>query len=448
MAARSFLLASVVAAPLLTGVPTLLAQEQTPQVENAPFKFEGQVNSAAVMVRSGPGENYYATARLEKGVPVTVVGIQFDWLKVIPPQGSFSVVAKQFVDKQGDSTVGRVNTDNLNVRAGSSLTPVKVTIQCKLQKGDTVTILDQQDEYYKIQPPPSAYVYIHRKFVDPVKQIDLVDNTRPNKPDATNANDQTEQGALTRRDDNAIGNPTTRPVKEVIAGNTPTTRPVRETQARAQEVDVLAERLKAENRFDELENTIRINEGKGLEEQPFPQLLSAYQELLKNEYLPRPSRQMSELRVASLTIKVRAQNEFNESRRQLADARSRLDELRARRQQLAQQIELTVFAAVGHLQPSTVQVGEGTLYRLTDPKTNRTLCYVRSADPAFVTFVDKFVGVRGQVIVDGGLSLKVVNATEIANVDPAKVNNGVSAPLIPQSLIAAPLSNTATTNGN
>src|SRR5437870_10093343 len=63
-----------------------------PAVDNSKVSFAGVVNSNAVYVRSGPGENYYATLKLEKGAQVTVVGLKFDWLKIVPPDGSFSYV--------------------------------------------------------------------------------------------------------------------------------------------------------------------------------------------------------------------------------------------------------------------------------------------------------------------------------------------------------------------
>jgi hypothetical protein len=92
---------------------------------------------------------------------------------------------------------------------------------------------------------------------------------------------------------------------------------------------------------------------------------------------------------------------------------------------------------VGSLQASTLQVGSQTLYRLIDPATARTLCYVRSNDPKFVTFIDNFVGVKGDLVSDPQLTMRVVVASEIATVDPSAVNRTVSAQIAPPSLISA-----------
>src|SRR4030095_11351154 len=81
-------------------LPSALRAEEpklAPEVPNSKYQFLGQITSNAVQIRSGPGENYYATMKLDEGKQVTVVGIKYDWLKIVPPPGSFSVVAKAFI---------------------------------------------------------------------------------------------------------------------------------------------------------------------------------------------------------------------------------------------------------------------------------------------------------------------------------------------------------------
>src|SRR5437868_1423413 len=77
------ILACVVASAILAGPAAARGQdpaENQPAVENSKFHFQGVVNAASVYIRSGPGENYYPTTKLEKGASVTVVGIKFEWL--------------------------------------------------------------------------------------------------------------------------------------------------------------------------------------------------------------------------------------------------------------------------------------------------------------------------------------------------------------------------------
>src|SRR5260221_13748453 len=137
------------------------------EVENSKFSTSGVIMSNAVFVRCGPGDNYYPTLKLDKGAKVKVVGAKFDWLKVVPPDGSFCYVARLYVDRHGDGKVGRVNKDSINVRAGSSLSALKIGILCELNQGEDVEILGEEQEYFRIKPPAKAYPYRNKKYVEP-----------------------------------------------------------------------------------------------------------------------------------------------------------------------------------------------------------------------------------------------------------------------------------------
>src|SRR5437762_14383948 len=114
-----FLALTVVSCSLLTFAACGLARADdpatpVPEIDNSRFQFEGRVNGSAVYIRSAPSENDYPTMKLEQGQTVTVVGLKFDWLKIVPPEGSFCYVAKAYVEKRGDGSIGRVN-NQLNV---------------------------------------------------------------------------------------------------------------------------------------------------------------------------------------------------------------------------------------------------------------------------------------------------------------------------------------------
>src|SRR5947208_2203375 len=147
------------------------AAAPVPDVKNSNYQWKAVVNANGVLIRSGAGDNYYPTQRLDKGTNVIVVGNKFDWLKIIPPEGSFSYVAKTYVEKTGDGSIGRVTRPDLNVRAGSSLNQIKTAIQTKLNEGDKVEIIGEADEYFKIKPPAGAYLYVDKRFVDPVENL-------------------------------------------------------------------------------------------------------------------------------------------------------------------------------------------------------------------------------------------------------------------------------------
>jgi hypothetical protein len=75
------------------------------------------------------------------------------------------------------------------------------------------------------------------------------------------------------------------------------------------------------------------------------------------------------------------------------------------------------------------------LYRLTDPQTGRTVCYIRSDDPKYGSLLGQFIGVKGAVTPDATLNLKVVAPTEWATVDPNQLYRGVAAEIVPPSLL-------------
>ena len=104
---------------------------------------------------------------------------------------------------------------------------------------------------------------------------------------------------------------------------------------------------------------------------------------------------------------------------------------------------VAIYTAVGELQTSSLQLGSKTLYRLTDPANSRTVCYLRSDDGKLISFMGKFIGVKGELATDPQLSLRVINMTEAVAVEPAKVNHGVTATVIPPSMIAVDDANTA-----
>ena len=67
------------------------AAQESPQadIENAKYQFEG-ILIRPEFVRASPGENFYPTIKLDKDAHIVVVGAKGSWLKVVPPEGSFS----------------------------------------------------------------------------------------------------------------------------------------------------------------------------------------------------------------------------------------------------------------------------------------------------------------------------------------------------------------------
>jgi uncharacterized protein YgiM (DUF1202 family) len=401
--------------PLLT--LSLAAQEAVqvqPAVENSRFQFSGVVNSPDVYLRSGPGEEWYATEKLPQGSAVTVVGIKFDWLKITPPSDAFCYVSKLYVDRRGDGSIGRVTHPNINVRAGSATTAVKSTVLAQLNVGDEVKILGEEDEYYKIAPPPGAYLYVNKQFIDPVKAVAV--NASAKSPDVVIADAPATQPAETL----ATDTPTTQPTAQAPAGPTP-------------------EEL-ATTQFDALETEFAAASQKPLEEQPAADLAKRYEALTKNTALPAADQQTAGFRLAVLKVRLDAQARLADLHKSDDAAAQQAKLLTTERDELQKRLDanqVTLYAAVGQLETSSLQFGAGTLYRLVDPATGRTLIYLRGQDADAVKLMGQFVGVRGDPIIDERLNVKVIPCTVIETVDPAQVNTKVMAGITPQSLVSS-----------
>jgi len=456
---RSLLVgASALALMTVAGV---LAQDvvQPPAVENSKYQVQGLTNGGPVNVRSGPGEGYYATQMLDKGAAVTVVGIKFDWLKIVPPDGSFSYVGSVFVDRSPDGTTGKINRADVNIRAGSQLNASKTTVQTRLGIGDTVQILGKEDEYLRIKPPAGAYLYVKKDFVEIVKAqtgtaslpTDSAGGTAPANP-ASNSDPtsklpkatapiiQTPDVITTATPASATTMPTTAPSQTASAA---TTQPGA-TAAAAAPPPPTAEELfgKYEQEFTELSK-------QPLAEQSLGDLTAKYQAIEKSTDLSDELKRVVQLRLATLAGRSQSQTKLLAARKIEKEAAQKQLVLQAEQQELAErlkQTEVEIFAAVGTLEPSSLQVGGGTLYRLTDPDSGRTMIYIRSADAKIADMIGKFVGVKGEATTDSQLSLRVITPSDIEPVDPAKVNGSVAAEIIPPSLLARQASASSTGN--
>ena len=126
--------------------------------------YVGEVAVDVLNVRSGPSTNYYVVTRLHGG-HVRVVGEESSWLAVVPPEGCFSLIAAEYVDR-GDGVHGVVNGDNVRVRAGSELSSHSYAVQLKLDRGASVKVLGEADEQYlKIEPPAGATLWVSGEHI-------------------------------------------------------------------------------------------------------------------------------------------------------------------------------------------------------------------------------------------------------------------------------------------
>ena len=107
------------------------------------FHYTAYITADDVYVRSGPGENYYATDKLKAGTPVEVY--RHDpggWYAIRPPKDSFSWVSSRHLQLDGKD-LATVTDERVASRVGSQLSDVRDIIpKFRLHKGETVEVLE------------------------------------------------------------------------------------------------------------------------------------------------------------------------------------------------------------------------------------------------------------------------------------------------------------------
>ena len=150
-------------------------------------------------------------------------------------------------------------------------------------------------------------------------------------------------------------------------------------------------------------------------------------------------RKIGELRVSTLNLRLTTKTEFLAMRETQVQAADRQRALVSEREEIQQRIkekQVLFYVAVGTLRASSIQRGAGTLFRLTDPSTGRTVAYVRAEDPGYAGKIGQFVGVKGTLTTDAALNMKIIEKPSAAElVDPSKVNDSISAQIVPPSLM-------------
>jgi len=492
---KRFISASVILSATLAVVPLLQAAPSVDsitdaaagtEIENSKFQFEGEVNGNAVYVRSGPSDSDYATTKLDKGAKVTVVGIKFDWLKVLPPEGSFCYVAKAYVEKRGDGTVGRV-TNTLNVRVGSALLPMKTKVATKLEPNQDVTILGEQDEYFKIKPPSGVFFYVNKQFVDPVRRVDVpgistsegevagatgadapaaggatvataeptpeqtiaAADVAPSQPPVEAQPAQTGISSVAQNPPESTG-PASQPPSDTPANSgaaltdaapatdAPAGQPAAAEYAAAPTTQPNEILVSADIRFDQLEARLKEAARLPIEQQPVPELLAGYQQLASDSSLTNSLRTIAESRAATLKIHNENYELALSHQRALKDREAAAQAKKAESEELMERLKTTglvFYSALGTIRPSTLQGADQTLYRLTDPISGRTVIYLKSNDPSLARMNGLFVGIQGEIQDDAQMKLRFISPTEITPVDQRAVHRTATARIVPPSLM-------------
>jgi SH3-like domain-containing protein len=134
------------------------------------FPYVAYISSDDVYIRSGPGKNYYPTAKLKRGEAVEIY--RHDpggWYAIRPPAQSFSWISARQLDVLDDE-LAVVNADRAVARVGSLFSSVRDVIQVRLNKDERVELVDHRDsgddKWCKIAPPAGEFRWVYKDFID------------------------------------------------------------------------------------------------------------------------------------------------------------------------------------------------------------------------------------------------------------------------------------------
>jgi hypothetical protein len=343
------------------------------------FPYVAQVSGDGVYVRCGPGTNYYPCGKVNATDRVTVVATKFGWSHIVPPQGSFSWVAKQYVAvDQNDPHTGTVTSDGVRVYAGSEYRePIHCdTVQLHLNKGDKVELTGVEEaDYYKIVPPAGAYLWVLTDYTQPLAPADgsgIAVQPQPAPQQAT-------------------------PV--------PVENPV-ETE-KLKEYNVLQEQIKAEL-------------AKPLADQNYVAISEALLAIADNNEAGKAARyaQFTLKQIERYELASEVEKAVRQQDAQLKQTGEQIDKTRTAK--LAATPDLSKYTAVGLFQISSVydpQMQHQTYYRITD-SSGGTICYAVADGPAAQMDLSKFagkqVGIIGTIDTHPQTGGVLVKFTEIA----------------------------------
>ena len=405
-------LAACAAAPGQTG-PLTSAPSVTTQATAETIWL--RVTADDVNVRSRPDANSVPVARVERDAVLRAVGRDsYGWYRLIPPEGVFSYVAKEYVDRRGPGEgLVSVRSGTLRVRVGSlvrELDPLQSEVQALLESGATVRIVGEQGDWLKIAPPAGVYAFV---FGDHVEAIGEEVAVRESAPSAAAAQPVASQPAAVRTADVA-DRPTTQPAD---VSTRPTTRP-------ADGPDLTGpwgQRLLL------AETAIEVEGRKPLLEQSWTEAFAWLRPIAAQREAPMVAR-LAQAWTAQLTQRMSEQDAVRDAeevlRRAARDQAQHERELE-RIERARQAASRSAFAARGELLRSdAVGARDGKRwYKLQDPVTKRVEAYVE-VDPQSrldaERLVGQYVGVRGRRRTEPGWGADVVRADEIVVLERAE----------------------------
>jgi uncharacterized protein YgiM (DUF1202 family) len=415
-------------APVVTAAPTEL-----PAVTQA---FVATVTDNRVNVRSGPGTAYYEMGQLGKGDLVYVVGTSKDWYKILPPNGTFCMIAKEFVDAAAGATSGTVKADYINVRAGTAVNKSRdpSAVLAVVRKGTQVHILGSTDQYYQIAPPEQAYVYVSSQFIKavPGTEYKVADLKLPNgavNPFAHTVDAPTGTPSIAALPTAPVAPagtvgatidiPSTATPPAAGGVETPGATAAGSTPPVTPEVTPIPAAVTfsaaARTRFNEVNARFLEESKKPLVDQDVAQFTKDFQDILAMNNVSPTIQQSAQANLKALERTATLQRLMKEQAASAEMTKQQTDALRKQLEASQKLIDATranqPFINEGVLKSSTVVAGK---YALVNPQTGRTVAYIDPANSSvdMSIFMNHYIGVRGEKKKVDGADIEVITVRD------------------------------------
>jgi len=353
-------------------------EQQAPAVEPNPaaavpdFPYFAEIAGDNVYVRSGPGTNYYRCGKLSQGYIVKIVSATNVWSRILPPEGFFCWISKQYVTiDSSNPDMGVVTGDEVRVYAGSQYyEPIHSDrIQVQLNRGDKVMLLgEEMGDYYKIVPPSGAFFWVSTQYTKPVTTPAAEPQPSPKLPAVAASEPVTELMP---------------PSPAVV----PTTVPADSQRLR---------------QYYDAQELIKAEFKKPLDEQNYSQPKKILEDLLSADDSDKAARYAKYTidQIDRYELAAAVDKEINLQDTELSQIYTRIDEVHSER--LADLRDLGQFAVIGNLKTSNVYgPGEAMLHYIITDSNGKIICYALPTEGASNTdlsqFIDKKVGLIGQI---------------------------------------------------
>lgn len=193
------------------------------------FPFDAIINIDEALVWSGTGgkETDYATMKLRRGDKVRVLHQEFGgWYKIAPPEGSFSWIRDDLIERTGDR--GVVTKDTMDI-IGSEIGTPQFEVRNLLRQGEVVEILSRPEELergprstpmLRVKPPRGEFRFIRQRDLVPASEF----VAEPAAGSAASSPSGSLAGTAPRDEINPFAASTPDPFKEL--GEATTSKPV------------------------------------------------------------------------------------------------------------------------------------------------------------------------------------------------------------------------------